>query len=108
MRPSNEISAASEDLRRLSAIVISLQKDAQSQGPQSVVGVIDAGPKSDEAPIVAPRASLSATSPLAFSRNGFRFLLSIGMLLVGLGFGFAVGTYSHHAPIPLQETSEAV
>ena len=106
MRPSNEISAASEDLRRLSAIVISLQKDAQNQGPQSVVGVIDTGAKSDEAPIVAPHATRSATSPLAFSRN--RFLILIGMLLVGLGFGFAVGTYSHHAPAPLQETSEAV
>jgi len=30
------------------------------------------------------------------------------MLLVGLGFGFTVGTYSHHAPAPLQETLEAV
>ena len=105
MRLSNEISAASEDLRRLSSIVISLQKDAQNQGPQSVVGVIDTGAK-DEAPIVAPHATRSATSPLAFSRN--RFLILIGMLLVGLGFGFAVGTYSHRAPAPLQETSEAV
>ena len=106
MRSSNEISAASEDLRRLSAIVISLQKDAQYQGPQSVVGVIDTGAKSDVAPIVAPHTTPSATSPLAFSRN--RFLILMGMLLVGLGFGFAVGPYSHHAPAPPQETLEAV
>jgi hypothetical protein len=106
MRPSTEISAASEDLRRLLAIVISLQKDAQNQGPQSVVGVVDTGAKSDEAPSVAPHATRSATSPLVFSRH--RFLILIGMLLVGLGFGFTVGTYSHHAPAPLQETLEAV
>ena len=30
------------------------------------------------------------------------------MLLVGLGFGFALGTYSHRTSAPLQETSEAV
>jgi hypothetical protein len=106
MRLSNEISAASVDLRRLSAIVISLQKDAQNQGPQSVVGVIDTG--ANEAPIAAPYATRSATSPLAFGRDGFRFLILIGMLLVGLGFGFAVGTYSHRAAALLQETSEAV
>src|SRR4051795_9554503 len=32
----------------------------------------------------------------------------MGMLLVGLGFGFALGSYSHRNSAPLQETSEAV
>ena len=45
MRLSNEIGGVSEDLRRLSAIVISLQKDAQNQAPQSVVGVTMPAPK---------------------------------------------------------------
>ena len=30
------------------------------------------------------------------------------MLLVGIGFGFALGSYSHRTPIPSQEASEAV
>src|ERR1700716_2661299 len=71
MRPSDETGAASEDLRRLSAIVISLQRQAQTQGPESVVRVGDAGAKSVEAPILAPDATRSATHALALGRNGF-------------------------------------
>jgi hypothetical protein len=108
MRLSNEIGAAPEDLRRLSAIVVSLQRQAQTQGPESVVRVRYAGAKSVEAPILAPDATRSATHALALGRNRFQFLILIGMLLVGLGFGFALGTYSHRTSAPLQETSEAV
>jgi hypothetical protein len=108
MRLSNEIGGVSEELRRLSAIVISLQKEAQNQAPKSVVGVSDASAKSVEAPVMAPHATRSATLALVFCRNGFRFLILIGMLLVGLGFGFALGTYSHRTAAPLQEASEAL
>ena len=109
MRLSNEIGAASEDLRRLSAIVVSLQRQAQTQGPELVVRVGYARAKSVEAPILAPDATRSATHALAaLGRNRFQFLILIGMLLVGLGFGFALGTYSHRTSGPLQETSEAV
>ena len=87
---------------------ISLQRQAQTQGPESVVRVGYAGAKSVEAPILAPDATRSATPPLAVGRNRFQFLILIGMLLVGLGFGFALGTYSHRTSAPLQETSEAV
>ena len=86
MRLSNEIGAASEGLRRLSAIVVSLQRQAQTQGPESVVRVGYAGAKSVEAPILAPDATRSATHALALGRNRFQFLILIGMLLVGLGF----------------------
>ena len=106
MRPSDETGAASEDLRRLSAIVISLQRQAQTQGPESVVRVGDAKAKSVEAPILAPHAR--SVHALARSRNRFQFLILIGMLLVGLGFGLALGSYSHRTSAPLQETSEAV
>lgn len=90
MRLSDEIGAASEDLRRLSAIVISLQRQAQIQGPELVVGVSDASAKSVGAPILAPHATWIATHALALGQNGFQFLILIGMLLVGLGFGFAL------------------
>jgi hypothetical protein len=106
MRLSNEMCAASEDLRRLSTIVVALQMQAQTQGPESVVRVGNAGAKRVEAPILAPDATRSATRALALGRRGFQFLILIGMLLVGLGFGFALGTYSHRTSGP--ETSEAV
>ena len=106
--PSDETGAASEDLRRLSAIVTSLQRQAQTQGPESVVPVGHADAKSVEAPILASHATWSATHALTGSRNRFEFFLLLSMLLVGIGFGFALGSYSHRTPIPFQETSEAV
>jgi hypothetical protein len=107
MRPSDEIGADSADLRRLSAIVMSLQRQAQTQGPESVVPVGEANVKSVEPLILAPQAIRSAHA-LARSRNRFQFLILIGMLSVGLGFGWAIGSYSHRTSAPSQETSEAV
>ena len=106
--PSDDTGAASGDLRRLSAIVTALQLQAQTQGPESVVPVGYAEAKSVEAPpILASHATWSA-HPLTGSRNRFEFLILIGMLLVGIGFGFALGSYSPRAPTPSQEASEAV
>ena len=56
---------------------------------------------------MASHATWSA-HPLTGSRNRFEFLLLIGMLLVGIGFGFALGSYSPRTPTPSQEASEAV
>src|SRR6476661_7765022 len=105
--PSDDTGAASGVLRRLSAIVTALQLQAQTQGPESVVPVGHAEAKCVEAPILASHATWSA-HPLTGSRNRFEFLILIGMLLVGIGFGFALGSYSPRAPTPSQEASEAV
>ena len=105
--PSDDTGAASGDLRRLSAIVTALQLQAQTQGPESVVPVGHADGKNVGAPILASHATCS-THPLTGSRNRFEFLILIGMLLVGIGFGFALGSYSPRTPTPSQEASEAV
>ena len=105
--PSDETGAPSEDLRRLSAVVTALQLQAQTQGPESVVSVGHAEAESVEVPILASHATWSA-HPLTGSRNRFEFLLLLSMLLVGIGFGFALGSYFHRTPIPFQEASEAL
>ena len=105
--PSDETHAPSEDLRRLSAIVTALQLQAQTQGPELIVPVGHAEAKSVEAPILASLATWSAHPPTG-SRNRFEFFLLLSMLLVGIGFGFALGSYPHRTPIPFQEASEAV
>jgi hypothetical protein len=105
--PSDETGAASGDLRRLSAIVTALQMQAQIQGPESVVPAGHAEAKNVGAPILASHAARSA-QPLTGSRSGFESFALIGMLLVGIGFGLALGSYSHRTPIPSQEAPEAV
>jgi hypothetical protein len=113
MGPSatDETGADSEDLRRLSAIVISLQRQALSQGPESVLLRADnANAMSVEVPI-AQGLRPSATRnehPVARSRNRLHFPILVGMLLVALGFGWAIGSYSHWTSAPSQETSEGV
>jgi hypothetical protein len=105
--PSDDTGVASGDLRRLSAIVTALQLQAQTQGPESVVPVGHADGKNVGAPILASHATRSA-QPLTGSRNRFESFTLIGMLLVGIGFGLALGSYSHRTPIPSQEAPEAV
>ena len=73
MRLSNEIGAASEDLRRLSAIVVSLQRQAQTQGPESVVRVGYARAKSVEAPILALTLLGARRTPWPLAETGFNF-----------------------------------
>jgi hypothetical protein len=105
--PSDETGAASEELRRLSAIVTALQMQAQTQGPESVVPVGHAEAKNVGAPTLASHATRTA-QPLTGSRNRFESFTLIGMLLVGIGFGLTLGSYSHRTPIPSQEAPEAV
>ena len=107
MRLSNEISAASEDLRRLSAIVISLQKDAQE--PRATVSRRGHRYRRQRS---ANRSALRYSErdvalglwpePVSISNTDW------GCSWSALDSGFAAGTYSHRAPAPLQETSEAV
>jgi hypothetical protein len=105
--PSDETGAASEELRRLSAIVTALRLQAQTQGPESVAPVEHAEAKSVETQVLASQATWSA-HPLTGSRSRFEFRILMGMLSVGIGFGFALGAYSHRTPILSQEVSEAV
>lgn len=105
--PSDETGAASRDLHRLSDIVTALQLQAQAQGPESVVPVGYAQAKGVEAPILASHATRRAR-PLIGNRNNFEFLILFGILLIGIGFGFVLGSYSHRTPHPSQEVSEAV
>src|SRR4029077_2712103 len=105
--PSDDTGATSGDLRRLSAIVTALQLQAQTQGPESVVPVGHADGKNVRGPILASPATFYR-HPLRASRNRFEFLILIGMLLVGIVFGFALGLYSPRTPPPSQEASEAV
>src|SRR4029078_10199411 len=94
---SDDTGAASGDLRRLSAIVTAFQLQAQTQGPESVVPVGHADGKKVGGRILASHATWR-THHLPGSRNRFEFLILIGMLLVGIGFGFALGSYSHRIP----------
>ena len=105
--PSDDTGAASGDLRRLSAVVTALQVQAQTQGPESVVPVGHPKSKNVGPPILASLAACKAHS-LTGSRYKFEFSILIGTLLVGIGFGFALGSYSHRTPTASQETSEAV
>jgi hypothetical protein len=104
---TDDSGAASEELRRLSAIVTALQLQAQTQGPESGVPVGHAEAKSVGAPILTSHATRSA-HPLCGSRNRFEFPILIGVLLVGIGIGFALGSHSHWTSSPSQEVSEAV
>jgi hypothetical protein len=105
--PSDDTGAVSGDIRRLSAIVTALQLQAQTQGPESIIPLGHVEAKSVEAPILASHATWSA-NPLTGSRNRFEFLILIGMLSVGIGFGFVLGSYSHRTPAPTPVASEAV
>jgi hypothetical protein len=105
--PSDETGAASQDLRRLSAIVTALQLQAQTQGPESVVPVGKAEAKRVEAPILASLAPRRARH-LTGGRKRFAFLVLIGIFFVGIGLGFVLGSYPHRPLPPSQETSEAV
>jgi hypothetical protein len=105
---TDEIGADLEDLRRLSAIVSSLQRQAQTQGPESLLAVSNANLVTNvEGPIAQPRATRSG-HPRIRSRNRFHFPILIGMLLVALGFGWAIGSYSQRTLAPSEQTTESM
>jgi hypothetical protein len=105
---SGNDTVGSEDLHRLSALVIALQREAQTQGPKSTLPDGENDVLSAEA---AQRAELSVV-PTGHHRphcsNRFHLVLLTGMLLVALGGGWSAGRYFHRAPAPAQELAEEV
>src|SRR6478672_9736717 len=75
-------SAESQDLRRLSAVVIALQTEAETQGPNSTPpdGKNDA--KSAEAPQGVEPSVAPSWHARPRSRNRFHFVLLAAMLLI--------------------------
>ena len=93
----------SEDLRRLSAVVISLQREAQTQGPKSTLPDGEDDAKTGLERSVAPTGHYRP-----HSSNRFHLVLLTGMLLVALGVGWSAGRYFHWAPAPAQELAQGV
>ena len=110
MTPSalDECDTELDDLRRLSAIVISLQRQAQTQGPVSAPSAGDANFMS----VQAPQGLKPSVAPTALHRphgsNRIHLVLLTGMLLVALGAGWSAGRYFHRAPAPAQELNQRV
>jgi len=107
MTPSalDEIDTALEDQRRLSAIVISLQRQAQTQGPESAPSAGNANATSFQVP-QGLEPSVAATALYQpHSSNWFHPVLT-GMLLVALGAGWSAGWYFHRTPAPAQESAQ--
>ena len=109
MTPSalDECDTELEDLRRLSAVVIALQRQAETQGPKSA-------PSAGKTPKVSKRRrvwNLQLPRP-ALARphgsNRIHFVLLTAMLLVALGAGWSAGRYFHRAPAPAQESAQEV
>ena len=109
MTPSalDECDTELDDLRRLSAIVISLQRQAQTQGPESAPSAGDANATSVQAPH-GLEPSVAATALRRPHSNSFHLVLLTGMLLVALGAGWSAGWYFHGAPAPAQESAQGV
>jgi hypothetical protein len=111
MTPSalDECDTELDDLRRLSAIVISLQRQAQTQGPVSAPSAGNANFMS----VQAPQGLKPSVAPTALHRphgsNRIHLVLLTGMLLVALGAGWSAGRYFHRAPAPAtQELNQGV
>ncbi len=90
-------SAESQDLQRLSAVVIALQTEAETQGPNSPPpdGKNDA--KSAEAPQGVEPSVAPTWHAQPRSRNWFHFVLLAAMLLMAVGVGWSAGRYFHMA-----------
>ena len=99
---------ASEDLQRLSAVVIALQREAQTQGPKSILP----DGEDDAETAKAPQSLEPSVPPTALDRphgsNRFHLGLLTGMLLVALGAGWSAGRYFHRALSPAQELAQGV
>jgi hypothetical protein len=103
----DEIDTELEDRCRLSAIVISLQRQAQTQGPESAPSAGNANATSVQAPH-GLEPSVAATTLHRPHSNSFHLVLLTGMLLVALGAGWSAGWYFHGAPAPAQESAQGV
>ena len=96
LSPGND-SAESQDLQRLSAVVIALQTEAETQGPNSTPpdGKNDA--KSAEAPQGVEPSVAPTWHARPRSSNRFHFVLLAAMPLIAVGVGWSAGRYFHMA-----------
>ena len=110
MTPSalNEIDMELEYERRLSAIVISLQRQAHTQGPESARSAGNANATSVQAPEDLEPSVVPTALDRPHSRNRFHLVLMTGMLLVALAAGWSAGRYFHRASAPTQELAQGV
>ena len=107
MEPSaGNDSAESQDLQRLSAVVIALQTEAETQGPNSTPpdGKNDA--KSAEAPQGVEPSVAPTWHARPRSSNRFHFVLLAAMLLMAVGVGWSAGRYFHMATAPAPAAQE--
>ena len=98
----------SEDLHRLSAVVVALQREAQTQGPMST----RPDGENDTQNGKAPQGSEPPFAPTEHHRphsgNRFHVVHLTGMLLIALAVGWSAGWYFHRAPAPAQELAQGV
>ena len=99
-------SAELQDLQRLSAVVIALQTEAETQGPNSTPpdGKNDA--KSAEAPQGVEPSVAPTWHARPRSSNRFHFVLLAAMLLIAVGVGWSAGRYFHMATAPAPAAQE--
>ena len=98
----------SEDLHRLSAVVVALQREAQTQEPKSTLP----DGENDTQNAKAPQGSEPPVAPTGHHRlhssNRFHVVHLTGMLLIALGVGWSAGWYFHRASAPAQELTQGV
>jgi hypothetical protein len=104
----DEIDTELDAQRRLSAIVASLQRQAQTQGPESAPPADKGNATSVQAPQRMERAVAKTKVHGSDISNRFHLVLLTGMLLVALGAGWSAGRYFHRAPAPAQELNQGV
>lgn len=97
-----------EDERRLSAIVISLQRQAQTQGPELAPSASNANVTSVQAPLRLEPSVFQIALNRPHGSNRLHLVLLTGMLLVALGAGWSAGRYFHRTPAPAQEMPQRV
>jgi hypothetical protein len=106
MVPSAGVDTAeSQDLQRLSAVVIALRREAETQGPNSTFPVGKNDTKSaEESHRVGP--SVASTGHPRPRSNRFHSVRLAAMLLIALGVGWSAGRYFHTAPAPAAQEAQ--
>jgi len=107
MGPSaGNVSAYSQDLKRNWAVVIALQTEAETQGPNSTPPDSKNDAKSAEAPQGVEPSVAPTWHARPRSSNRFHFVLLAAMLLIAVGVGWSAGRYFHMATAPAPAAQE--